>query len=112
MATGAAALVLCASGCRHSAGRSFGTTGLPPAVTGTSSGTSSVATAPATSAPPGAGSCHARGSGLDVLPDPPCTPGATNPTVTQATIHQTICTSGWTATVRPPESYTEQLKYQ
>jgi hypothetical protein len=32
--------------------------------------------------------------------------------VTQANIHQTICREGWTATVRPPESYTEPLKYQ
>lgn len=35
-----------------------------------------------------------------------------NPNVTQATIHQTICVSGWTATVRPPESYTSALKRQ
>jgi hypothetical protein len=45
-----------------------------------------------------------------VLPDPACTPGATNPGVTQANIDSTICTSGWTSTVRPPESYTEPLK--
>jgi hypothetical protein len=43
-------------------------------------------------------------------PDPAWTPGATNPDVTQATIDRTICVSGWTATVRPPESYTEQIK--
>lgn len=47
-----------------------------------------------------------------MLPDPSCTPGATNPAVTQADIGRTICQSGWTATVRPPESYTEPLKYQ
>ena len=35
-----------------------------------------------------------------------------NPAVTQATIHSTICVSGWTATVRPPVSYTEPLKKQ
>lgn len=58
------------------------------------------------------GSCHARGSGLYSLPDAACTPGATNPAVTQADIGRTICTSGWTATVRPPESYTEPLKYR
>lgn len=56
------------------------------------------------------GTCHARGSGLYVLPDPACTPGATNPEVTQADISSTICRSGWTTTVRPPESYTEPLK--
>ncbi|MEV7598629.1 hypothetical protein AB0O91_14725 [Kitasatospora sp. NPDC089797] len=44
------------------------------------------------------------------LPDPSCTPGADNPAVTQATIGRTICVSGWTATVRPPTSYTNALK--
>jgi hypothetical protein len=43
-------------------------------------------------------------------PDPSCTPGALNPAVTQATIDRTICVSGWTDTVRPPESVTEQEK--
>jgi hypothetical protein len=46
------------------------------------------------------------------LPDPACTPGATNPDVTQATIGSTICVSGWTATIRPPTSYTNKLKVQ
>ncbi|MEV7355384.1 hypothetical protein [Kitasatospora sp. NPDC091276] len=46
------------------------------------------------------------------LPDPSCTPGAYNPDVTQATIGQTICVSGWTSTVRPPTSYTNALKAQ
>lgn len=44
------------------------------------------------------------------LPDATLTPGALNPHVTQATIHQTICVHGWTATVRPPVSYTNRLK--
>ncbi|WP_030061631.1 MULTISPECIES: hypothetical protein [Streptomyces] len=44
------------------------------------------------------------------LPDPNCTPGAYNPDVTQDTIGQTICVSGWTSTVRPPTSYTNPLK--
>jgi hypothetical protein len=43
-------------------------------------------------------------------PDPALTPGALNPAVTQATIHTTICVSGWTATIRPPESFTDALK--
>ena len=38
------------------------------------------------------------------------TPGATNPAVTQADIGSTICVSGWTATIRPPSSYTTALK--
>lgn len=46
------------------------------------------------------------------LPDPVCTPGVTNPDVRQSTIDQTICVSGWTATVRPPTSYTNPLKAQ
>src|SRR5262245_60365030 len=54
--------------------------------------------------------CTARGSGLNVLPDPACTPGATDPRVTQANIQVTICRSGYTRTVRPPTSYTEPLK--
>jgi hypothetical protein len=59
---------------------------------------------------PPAGSCHASGSGLSQLPDRRCTPGAANPAVTQATISSTICRSGWTATVRPPERVTEPEK--
>ncbi|MGD3108846.1 MULTISPECIES: hypothetical protein [unclassified Streptomyces] len=44
------------------------------------------------------------------LPDAGCTPGAYNPDVTQSTINSTICVPGWTKTVRPPASYTNQLK--
>jgi hypothetical protein len=46
------------------------------------------------------------------LPDASCTPGALNPDVRQSTIGATICVSGWTATVRPPTSYTNPLKVQ
>src|SRR5277367_5036528 len=46
----------------------------------------------------------------DLYPNPQFTPGATNPDVTQANIHQTVCVSGWTATVRPSVSYTNNLK--
>lgn len=46
------------------------------------------------------------------LPDPSCTPGATNPDVTQDTIDDTICVPGWTATIRPSTSYTNKLKKQ
>jgi hypothetical protein len=38
------------------------------------------------------------------------TPGALNPAVTQQTIRATICRRGWTRTVRPPVSYTNDLK--
>ncbi len=65
-----------------------------------------VATAGAFSmAKPGV-TCHTRG----LLPDPVCTPGSINPNVTQANIHSTICVSGYTATIRPPVSYTAPLK--
>lgn len=37
-------------------------------------------------------------------------PGAINPVVTQENVAETICSPGWTATVRPPEEYTEELK--
>jgi hypothetical protein len=59
---------------------------------------------------PAPGSCHEIGSGARARPDPACTPGALNPAVTQATIRSTICVSGWTATVRPPERVTETEK--
>lgn len=55
--------------------------------------------------------CRTRGRGLFALPDPRCTPGATNSAVTPPTIYRTICRSGWTSTVRPPESITEPEKY-
>ena len=35
-----------------------------------------------------------------------------NPEVTQATIQDTICQHGYTKTVRPPVSYTNQIKIQ
>ena len=40
------------------------------------------------------------------------TPGATNASVTPATVRTTICVVGYSARVRPPESYTERLKYR
>jgi hypothetical protein len=59
---------------------------------------------------PAPGGCHAIGSGLYERPAPSCTPGALNPAVTQATIQSTICVSGWTESVRPPENITEEEK--
>jgi hypothetical protein len=59
---------------------------------------------------PAPGICRATGQGLYALPDPHCTPGALNPAVTQATIEQTICVSGYTRTIRPAESITEPEK--
>lgn len=54
--------------------------------------------------------CNALDGG--VLPDPKCTPGATDPAVTQDNIDSTICVSGYASSVRPPVSYTEPLKFK
>lgn len=40
------------------------------------------------------------------------TPGVANPDVTQETISETICSQGWTKTVRPPTDYTNGLKVE
>jgi len=55
------------------------------------------------------GSCQARDDGR--LPDRHCTPGAIDPAVTQADLQTTICVSGYTAKVRPPESQTGKFKF-
>ena len=55
------------------------------------------------------GSCRARDDGR--LPDRHCTPGAIDPAVTQADIQATICVSGYTEKVRPPESQTGKFKF-
>lgn len=59
---------------------------------------------------PKPGTCHLGVRNGQPIPDPACTPGAINPAVTQATIGQTICVSGWTKTVRPPTSVTGPMK--
>jgi hypothetical protein len=43
-----------------------------------------------------------------VVVSPPV--GATDPAVTQSNLAQTVCRSGYTATVRPPVSFTNDLK--
>jgi hypothetical protein len=40
------------------------------------------------------------------------TPGVANPDVTQGSIGETICAQGWTQTIRPPSSYTDELKLE
>jgi hypothetical protein len=59
---------------------------------------------------PPRGSCHARGTGRFSKPDPRCTPGAIDPSVRQSNINTTICRSGYTRTVRPPQSITYREK--
>ncbi len=49
---------------------------------------------------------------INGLPDINCTPGVIDPRVTQNNIYQTICVSGYTKTVRPSVSYTNQLKLE
>lgn len=46
------------------------------------------------------------------LPDSACTPGDIDPGVTQENISSTICVSGYTKTVRPPESVTQKIKVE
>ena len=59
---------------------------------------------------PAPGTCHYTYAGPDPLPDPRCTPGANNPQVNQADIGSTICRSGYTSAIRPPEDITAQEK--
>jgi hypothetical protein len=62
---------------------------------------------------PAPGTCHfvvLSAAAGDYLPDPHCTPGATNPRVTQADLARTICKSGYTASIRPPASITGREK--
>ena len=120
-AAGTALTALTVAAC-SSSGFNFATPGTSitpapaPATTADTTTTTATATNASVTAPPaitqtaGAGPCHARIEYGYVLPDPGCTPGATNPQVTQANIATTICARGWTSTVRPPESYTESLK--
>lgn len=84
-----------------------------PTTTGTPAAPTNGPTAASTDGPtaePNLAPSPSPGGRLPGEPDPLLTPGATNPAVTQATIATTICVSGWTATVRPPASYTTALK--
>lgn len=78
------------------------------------SATTAAAAAPSstTSAPAAAQSCHAGSNNGQPTPDPACTPGATDANVTADTIDSTICLPGWVDKVRPPASYTDQLRAQ
>lgn len=40
------------------------------------------------------------------------TPGVANPEVTQQTIGSTICVGGWSSSIRPDTSYTNELKLE
>lgn len=49
---------------------------------------------------------------VDGKADHRCTPGALNPNVTVDNLKDTVCKTGWTATIRPPVEYTNRLKTQ
>lgn len=59
---------------------------------------------------PSPGTCHFRYQDKQPLPDASCTPGATNPKVTQATLGSTICRAGYSSGIRPPSDITEREK--
>ncbi len=125
-------IALCAAGCASGSGGY----GAPAGSHGTAGAVSTAATGRSSAAPPAAGLPHvtavptgrpaapASPAGFAAptkrtncverngLPDTACTPGATNPAVTQTTIVSTICTSGWTTTVRPPTSVTGPIKLE
>ncbi len=105
-------LVVCAlSACGEGASVRSSTRGKPSPALGWAGTLVRSSTSPRVVQPqPTPGSCRAKGSGRYSEPDPACTPGALNPAVTQATLDQTICVSGWTETVRPSESVTEPEK--
>jgi hypothetical protein len=54
--------------------------------------------------------CSRRPTDVGVRASPVLTPGVLNAAVTEATLRSTICKRGWTATIRPPTSYTSALK--
>jgi len=62
------------------------------------------------------GTCHAihvnESDPQAYLPDPNCTPGVIDPAVIQENLETTICKSGYTQTVRPSVTYTNDLKKQ
>src|SRR5215475_8309458 len=49
---------------------------------------------------------------IDVCHQASTTYGVQDPAVTQETTGSTICHPGWTRTIRPPVSYTDNLKRQ
>ncbi len=124
-------LALTATGCASlssAISSSTASAGNGPASTGSSSAATSTAAAASANGPvagpgpqstyhvqpqPAPGTCHyvvTNASAGDYLPDPHCTPGATNPKVTQGDLASTICKTGYTASIRPPASNTGREK--
>ncbi|MFF3910496.1 hypothetical protein ACFYZJ_32130 [Streptomyces sp. NPDC001848] len=111
----------CLAGCRSAtpaqSHASPSGTAAGPAGTAAPGGASSIAVGPGpqpaytVQKQPAPGSCHYRHENGEPLPDPTCTPGATSPAVTQATVKSTICRkSGYTKSIRPPVSITSREK--
>src|SRR3954464_2028722 len=90
-------------------GHAAANTGSASATTSTGSG---LGAATADAPVPAPGTCKLGSHKGQPLPDSKCTPGTTNPAVSQASIADTICKSGWTTTIRPPTSVTDKLKKQ
>jgi hypothetical protein len=60
---------------------------------------------------PAPGTCQYRiAANSQTLPDPACTPGATNPKVRQDNLDRSICRTGYTKSIRPPRAITEAEK--
>lgn len=97
-----AALAGCGSGSQASSGSS------PQSSVGSSSSVVAPKDTDAAVALAANAKCHSVGG----LPDGRCTPGAVNPDVSEATKIQTICKRGWTTSIRPNQTYTENLKRQ
>lgn len=87
---------------------------VPAAQTGTSPLSSSVSvrhhSATTRRVRPTADKGHLVRHGSVILPDHRVTPGAVNARVTHANIQRTICRAGYSASIRPSESYTTALK--
>ena len=89
-----------------------GGAGSPPASASSPASSLAPASSASSLAPASSASSLAPASSSSEGLPPPSTPGEVNPAVTQEGIASTICVPGWTATVRPPASYTDALKRQ
>ena len=57
-------------------------------------------------------SCHAIGGDISsALPDPECTPGAIDVSISQGNLGATICSYGFIESLRPPFNVSEPAKY-
>lgn len=115
-ACAAVAMLWCTAGCNSRLQSSTGTPRNPGTSDGAAHGAPSplvrTRLAPRTVDTPDAGMhCHMAGNSPDTYrPDPSCTPGAVDDSVTQNNIDSTICVSGYTTKIRPPASSTDKIK--